>query len=381
MGGLIEMFVVVNPEGAEASGGDRDGAYAADLWSEEASGDAGHNDQRGEAVEIRDIRTNGIARDFRIVPLDGEGDRRGAQDAEVVGVVRVLPDVLAVDDQIFSEGLLQAGVKLVAKARSKRSGCAGGATLALGCEQSADDWVQAPDAGKHQVLVERRFQGSRIGSAQNRVGLLDVVGNTEARLGLRRMREAFVDIPADTKVERPIFPGDGILDVHRELFHIRMTRKKKLSAICLRSGATVADRQGCSSGEVNTTQDGNKRTDGPLAEVGRERPGALRLRGDTWAGVRGPVGVEADGVQCGIHNSEGIVLGEERLFVHDSGLDIVNAFHDGKLGMSTGVGQRAVLIGGFLLKVRRAEVGEWIVAAVVVELVTPNEPAEREHRG
>src|SRR5277367_3930484 len=47
--------------------------------------------------------------------------------------------------------------------------------------------------------------------------------------------------------------------------------------------------------------------------------------------------------------------------------------------MSTGVGQRAVLIGGFLLKVRRAEVGEWIVAAVVVELVAADKPAEREH--
>src|SRR5271169_3030133 len=379
MGGLIEMFVVVNPEGAEASGGDRDGAYAADLWSEEASGDAGHHHQRGEPVVIRDIRTDGVARDFRIVPLDGESNRGGAEDAEVVGVVRVLPDVLAVYHQIFSEGLLQAGVKLIAKARSKRSGCAGGATLALGCEQSADDWVQAPDAGKHQVLVERRFQGSRIGSAQNRVGLLDVVGNTEARLGLRGMREAFIDIPADTKVERPILPGDGILNVHRELFHIGMTRKKKLSAICLPNVAAVAGRQRSGSGQVNTTEEGNKRTDGPLAEVGHQRPGALRLRGDTWAGVRGSVGVEADGVQCGIHNSEGIVLGEERLFVHDSGLDIVNAFHDGKLGVSTSVGQRAVLIGGFLLKVRRAEVGEWIVAAVVVELVAADKPAEREH--
>src|SRR5271154_3388494 len=169
MGGLIEMFVVVNPEWAEASGGDRDGAYASDLRSEEPGGDARHNDQRGEPVEIRDIRTDGIARDFRIVPLDGESDWGSAQDAEVVGVVRVLPDVLAVYHQIFSEGLLQAGVKLIAKAWSKRSSCAGCAALALGCEQSADSWVQTANTGKHQVLVERRFQGSRIGSAQNRV--------------------------------------------------------------------------------------------------------------------------------------------------------------------------------------------------------------------
>ena len=337
--------------------------------------------QRGEPMKIGDVRADRIARNFRIVPLDGESDRRGTQDAEVVGVVRVLPDVLAVNYQIFSEGLLQAGVKFIAKTGSKRRGCAGCATLALGCEQSADDWVQAPDAGKHQVLVERAFQGSRIRSSQNRIGLLDVVGDTEARFGLRRMREAFVDISADSQVKRPVLPGDGILHVHGELLYVRVARVKILGAVCLPSGAAVAGRQGRGSSQVNATEDGNKRTDGPLAKVRRQRPGALRLRGNVWIRVRGSVGIEAHGVQCGIHNSEGVVLGEERLFVDDPGLDVVNAFHDGELGMSTGVGECAILIGSFLLKIGGAEVGERIVAAVVVELVTPDKPAEREHGG
>ena len=43
-----------------------------------------------------------------------------------------------------------------------------------------------PDSGRareQQVLVERRFEGPRVGDAQHRAGLLDVVGDAGARLG------------------------------------------------------------------------------------------------------------------------------------------------------------------------------------------------------
>ena len=50
------------------------------------------------------------------MPLDREKDRRIAQYAEVVGAVRVLPDVFAVDHQELSYGLLQTGMEFVAKA-------------------------------------------------------------------------------------------------------------------------------------------------------------------------------------------------------------------------------------------------------------------------
>jgi hypothetical protein len=62
------------------------------------------------------------------MPVDREEDRRVAQDGKVEGVVRVFPDVLAAEHEILAEGLLQAGMELVAVAGLKRAGnarCAG----------------------------------------------------------------------------------------------------------------------------------------------------------------------------------------------------------------------------------------------------------------
>ena len=122
VGCLVEFFVVVD---AERTHGARDRAHAANLRSEEARGHAGHHHDGRESVEVRHARAYGIAGDLGVVPLDRERDRRCAQDAEIVGVVRVLPDVLAINDQIFSERLLNPGVEFVAKAGSERSGIGG----------------------------------------------------------------------------------------------------------------------------------------------------------------------------------------------------------------------------------------------------------------
>ena len=104
---------------------------------------------------------------LRVVPLDGKGDRRVAQHAEVVGVVRVLPDVFAVDDQVSAEGLLQAGMEFVAIAGSQRRQRLRGSRLAA--DSSTGD--AASQAGEHQVLVERRLQRAGIGDAKHGVGL------------------------------------------------------------------------------------------------------------------------------------------------------------------------------------------------------------------
>src|SRR5271163_3521954 len=294
--GLVEVLVVVNAEGSEASRDDGNRSDAADLRSEETRGDAGHHHQRGEAVEIRDVSAKGVAGDFGIVPLDGESDGRRAEDAEVVAIVRVLPDVLAVNHQIFSEGLLQAGVKFVAKAGSERGGGAGCAAFVFGGEKGADDGVEAAEAGEDQVFVERSLQGAGVGSAQNGVGFFDVVGNTEARLGLRAVGQAFIDIAADAEVERPIFQSDGILHVHGELLHVRVARETILGGGGLARGAAVARRQRGGAGQVVAAEQRDKRADCPLAEIGLERAGALRLRGDAWICVGRAVGIQAHGV-------------------------------------------------------------------------------------
>ena len=55
------------------------------------------------------------------MPLDGKRDRSVAENAEVVAVVRVFPDVLAIEHEVLAEGLLEAGMEFIAKARTQRS--------------------------------------------------------------------------------------------------------------------------------------------------------------------------------------------------------------------------------------------------------------------
>ena len=62
-----------------------------------------------------------------------------------------------------------------------------------------DHRVVASQAGKHQVLVERRFQRAGIGDAQHGVGGLDVVGDAEPRLYLVGRGDAVVHIAAQTR--------------------------------------------------------------------------------------------------------------------------------------------------------------------------------------
>ena len=80
-------------------------ARSADLRREETGCHAGHNHVSGEAAEVRYVRASRESRDLRVVPLDWEGDGRGAEDAEIVGIVRVLPDIFGVDHEVPAEGL------------------------------------------------------------------------------------------------------------------------------------------------------------------------------------------------------------------------------------------------------------------------------------
>ena len=117
--GLVEILVVVDAEYLAAA---RRGADPADLRLEEARRHVGHDDERRQAVEVRHAAADGIAGNLGVVPLDGKGDRRVAQHAEIVRSVRVLPDVLAVHHEVPSEGLLETGVELVAPAGAQRRG-------------------------------------------------------------------------------------------------------------------------------------------------------------------------------------------------------------------------------------------------------------------
>src|SRR4029077_6982714 len=117
MRGLVEFFVVVDTEHARSALARRGNANSAHLRLEETRGHAGHYDQCGEAVKFRNRGTDGVSGNFGVVPFHREEYRSVSENAEVVSVVRVLPDVFRVDDQVFPKGLLEAGVEFIAPGR------------------------------------------------------------------------------------------------------------------------------------------------------------------------------------------------------------------------------------------------------------------------
>ena len=65
-------------------------------------------------MELRDAHANGVSRNLGIVPSNREKDWSRSQRAEIVGGVRVLPNVIPADDGIPAERLLQASMELIA---------------------------------------------------------------------------------------------------------------------------------------------------------------------------------------------------------------------------------------------------------------------------
>ena len=91
----------------------RRSAHAAELRFEEACGHAGHDDESGKAAVVRHARANGVSGIFELCQEIGK--KIGVtEDTEVVSAVRVLPEVLGIDDKILAEGLLEPGVEFIA---------------------------------------------------------------------------------------------------------------------------------------------------------------------------------------------------------------------------------------------------------------------------
>src|ERR1017187_5796159 len=155
-------------------------------------------------MEVRNARSDGIARNLRTRPLDGKCNWRVAEHAEIVSSMSVFPDVLPVNYQVLSKSLLKTGVKLVPPTGSNR--CVGHAAI-----EGADHSIVAPQAGKHQVLVERRFQGAGIGNPQDGIGRLYVISDAETGFELVRLDDAVVIVETEAEVEGEMVRGDGVL--------------------------------------------------------------------------------------------------------------------------------------------------------------------------
>src|SRR5260370_39828971 len=70
------------------------------------------------------------------------------------------------------------------------------------------------------------------------------------------------------------------------------------------------------------------------------------------------------------------MFGQKGLLIRNSKLNVVSALHVGQIGTHTSVGQRPILGNGLLLQIGGTEIGEWIVAGIVIENVPPHPAAE-----
>ena len=126
----------------------------------------------------------------------------------------VFPDILAVDNQIPSEGLLNAGMKFIPESGIDR-------TCITGTESGhhrVHCRIVAPDACEDKILIEWCFHRPRVGHAQDGIRRLHVVRDTGARLHLAIGGQAAVKIGTQPKVKRPVVVRDRVLEVCIRLF-------------------------------------------------------------------------------------------------------------------------------------------------------------------
>src|SRR5437899_8103155 len=171
-------------------------------------------------MEVRHAYAARKSRYLGPLPRNWKGNRSVAEDAEIVAVVCVFPDVFAREHEIFPKGLLESGVELIAPSGAQRSGVGRGTG-----EQRIQDRRVAAFICEHQILIEGSLQYSRVGDAKHGIARLDVVGDPEARLGFPMGYKAIVEITAQANVESPVAFRDGVLGVKSQLFHVGVTVK------------------------------------------------------------------------------------------------------------------------------------------------------------
>ena len=362
MGSLVEVLVMVDAEHLAPA---RRGANPTNLRSEESRRHAGEDHKRRQSVEGRHAGANGIAWNLRTGPFDGKREGRAAEYAEVVRPVGILPDVLAVHHQEASKGLLQAGVEFVAPSGAQRRRV----TVTDGRHHRVDDGIVAAQTGDHQVFIERRFQGARIGDPQHRIGGLDVVSDAEPRFDLPGTGQTVVKVAAQAQVKRPVANRDAVLEIQGEFLDVGMSVIVVQGSV--RRGASIAGRQLSRTRQVDAAQKRYK------IGIRLKLAGAQRRIHQRRTCKGAAVGVQADRVECGVYDPESVFLGQKRVVVLNAGLDVVDAVHIREIRVSADVGKRPVLAEGFALEVS-GEVGKGIGARVVVKSVPPDKAAKRE---
>src|SRR2546428_178824 len=128
------------------------------------------------------------------MPCDRKRNGGVQENAKVISVIRELPEVVSVQQQVAAERLLEAHVVLIPAAGGNRHG-----------RRSSKDFrgqtADSRGARKKQIFVERGLEGSCVGSSKHRSGLLAVVGHAGARLRGAVRNDTVIDVPPQPQAE------------------------------------------------------------------------------------------------------------------------------------------------------------------------------------
>ena len=91
----LKLLIMVDAEGADRR---QIGTQAADLRIEETGVNTAGSEECRHPVEVRDARANRPPTNLRSVPANREENGSIEEVAKVIGAVRVLPQVVAIDD-------------------------------------------------------------------------------------------------------------------------------------------------------------------------------------------------------------------------------------------------------------------------------------------
>src|ERR1041385_6847732 len=156
---LVELFVVVDAEREDiiSASSRRDGASSAKLGVIEMRGNTREDEQSRESMDVRHAQASGNTGNFGIVPFNWECEGSAPKYAKVICIMGVFPNILAREDQITPQGLLQAYVEFIAPAWAERS-----RSRRRTNQQRIQHRVGTSRAGKHKILVEWGFEYARI---------------------------------------------------------------------------------------------------------------------------------------------------------------------------------------------------------------------------
>src|ERR1700682_1071026 len=128
------------------------------------------------------------------MPCDRKRNGSVQENAKVISVIRELPEVVSVQQQVAAERLLETRVELIPAAGGNRHGRRSSKGFR---RQTAD----ARGARKKEIFVKWGLERSCVGKSKHRSSPLDVVGHAGARLRCAVRNDTVIDVPPQPEVK------------------------------------------------------------------------------------------------------------------------------------------------------------------------------------